>query len=83
MQVPANSDARQSMILDAGSANSNLAARGYKVDSKGGFTRSETKAVEPMVNEKAGTHITITLTPTSGQMLNYLVSGTTDCLILK
>lgn len=81
MQVPATPTARQAMILDSGSANGYLVQQGYSPDKHAPRTQSDSRRSDVMVNEKAAVTITVVLTPApGGALLDYKVTGTTDCL---
>ncbi|WP_159056482.1 hypothetical protein [Streptomyces yokosukanensis] len=81
MKVPASPNAHNALVLDSGDASGLLGARGYKLDTGAGQVRkSDNKYVEAMTNEKAHTHITVTLMAHGAPTLDYVLMGTTDCL---
>ncbi|WP_316758764.1 hypothetical protein [Streptomyces herbicida] len=81
MKVPASPNARKALILDAGDVSGFLGSRGYKLDTEAGKVRkSDDKYVEALFNEKAHTRITVTLTAHDTPTLDYVLTGTTDCL---
>jgi hypothetical protein len=80
MQVPATPTAHAALILDGGSANGYLVQRGYSQDTDVTAANSDARRTEPMVDKAAGAHITVTLTPAADGRIDYVVTGTTDCL---
>ncbi|HEY3477674.1 MAG TPA: hypothetical protein VGL02_02140 [Streptomyces sp.] len=80
MQVPATPNAHVALITDEGSANGYLVQRGYSLDTGAQRESSDSKRNAPMVDKKAGVHLTVTLTPAAGGLVDYVVTGTTDCL---
>ncbi|MEV6007592.1 hypothetical protein AB0M29_12360 [Streptomyces sp. NPDC051976] len=80
MQVPATPNAHVALITDEGSTNGYLAKRGYSLDTNAKRDASDSKRTAPMVDTKAGVHLTVTLTPAAGGLVDYVVTGTTDCL---
>ncbi|MEV0183976.1 hypothetical protein AB0I54_32535 [Streptomyces sp. NPDC050625] len=81
MKVPASPNAHTALILDAGHVSGSLSSRGYGLDTEAGKVRkSDNKYVEAVFNKKAHTRITVTLTADGTPTLNYVLTGTTDCL---